>query len=98
MELIRSGDVLLEKVGKIKIKMKTAKDVVLAEGEVTGHRHVLLGQTLVGQYGNERYVQLENEAELVHEEHDTVIVPKGTYKVRLQREVNLADEVRQVLD
>ena len=72
--------------------------VVLAEGEATGHRHAFYGggvtlfrddalardipaDLYVGHFTVER-----DGAELKHEEHDTIVHPKGTYRVRLQRE------------
>jgi hypothetical protein len=72
---------------------------VLAEGETTGHKHVLQGDTeffddnglvtvSVGQKG----------ALLVHDEHAQISIPKGKYAVVLQREYSLIDGVRQVLD
>lgn len=72
--------------------------VVLAEGEATGHRHALYGggvtffrdDALARDMPAKLYVghlTIEGDgAELKHEEHDTIVLPKGTYRVRLQRE------------
>lgn len=98
MEFIRHGDVLLEKITGKNIKFQKAKDLVLAEGEVTGHKHVLMGDLLFAEQDGEKFIQLESDSKLTHQEHDTLNVPKGTYKVKLQREVNLQEETRQVMD
>lgn len=72
--------------------------VVLAEGEATGHRHAFYGggvtffrdDALARDMPAKLYVghlTIEGDsAELKHEEHDTIVLPKGTYRVRLQRE------------
>lgn len=72
--------------------------IVLAEGEATGHRHAFYGggvtffrdDALARDIPAKLYIGhliVEgNSAELKHEEHDTIVLPKGTYRVRLQRE------------
>lgn len=97
-EWIRHGDVVLKKVSNVKGKQHLKKDLVLAEGEVTGHFHTLKGQCLESVYADERFIELEQDLELEHREHDTLNVPKGKYQVLLQREVDMLGEVRQVMD
>lgn len=72
--------------------------VVLAEGEATGHRHAFYGGgvTLFRDDALARDVPANlyvghftidgDSAELKHEEHDSIVLPKGSYRVRLQRE------------
>lgn len=72
--------------------------VVLAEGEATGHRHAFYGgnvtlfrdDALARDVPANLYVghfTIDGDfAELRHEEHDNIVLPKGTYRVRLQRE------------
>lgn len=100
MKWIRHGDVILEKVNDIpKGKKKEVKSIVLAEGEVTGHKHILSGeQILVTENKDSRFIETLSDTKLVHEEHNTLDIPKGQYKVYIQREVDLANEVRQVMD
>ena len=56
--------------------------LVLAEGETTGHCHAILDDAatlFVQEDLNEmadRFVEIERDVELVHEEHGTVTVPK----------------------
>lgn len=98
MEWIRHGDVILQKVNTTNGKAKKMKECVLAEGEVTGHFHRLKGQVTELISEKDRFVEVEGEALLSHEEHDTLTIPEGKYKVLIQREVDLMGEVRQVMD
>jgi len=97
-EWIRHGDVVLERADKKITPKERAEKLVLAEGEVTGHKHVLSGQVAECVMEGERFVEVKGEAVLTHPEHDTLTVPEGTYKVLIQREVDLLGEVRQVMD
>lgn len=79
--------------------------VVLAEGEATGHRHAFYGgqvtffrdDALARDLPPRLYighVQIKGEsARLRHEEHDTITLPRGVYRVRRQREYQGADLV-----
>ncbi len=101
-EVIRHGDVILETVfeieGDVQRDVLIKASSVLAEGEVTSHKHVLNGQHLLSKVGSVQYVELMEEGQLSHEEHDTLTIPKGMYRVVIQREVDLLGEVRQVQD
>ena len=72
---------------------------VLARGEVTGHRHAVYGgrvamyrdDALARDIPPELYVGHiriggAEPAQLRHEEHDTISLRPGTYRVRRQRE------------
>lgn len=95
---IRHGDVILQKTEKVLGKQEKAEETILAEGEVTGHAHRLSGSLLVSEFEGQRFVELEDDGVLSHEEHDPLTIPRGKYQVLLQREVDLAGEVRQVMD
>lgn len=99
MEWIRHGDVILTKTNT-KFSGKKLDNVILAWGEVTGHKHQLRGQLLVeNTEGGPQLIEvLSDNAELTHEEHDTLLIPKGIYEVVIQREVDLLGHVRQVID
>ena len=83
---------------------------VLARGEVTGHRHrFMMGAaiTMFRDDGLARDVPSElyighvkvgaSGADLVHEEHDTIALPPGCYRIRRQREWT-AEQARVVAD
>lgn len=96
----RHGEVIINKIDLFPkdIKLKKVKDVILAKGEVTGHFHKLKDELLFAKSGDIQYLELDNELELEHQEHDTLQIPKGKYEVLIQREVDLLGEVRQVMD
>lgn len=83
---------------------------VLARGEVTGHRHrfdlmsnvtLFRDDALARGVPEELYighVKVEAAgADLVHEEHETISLPAGTYRIRRQREWD-AGQARVVAD
>lgn len=99
---MRQGDVLVEKVEAIPTGaervMAGARGYVLAEGEATGHAH-----TIAPEYGElyEKegvlYLKIEADAPLVHQEHATVTLPRGTYRVKRQVEYT-PQAIRNVAD
>ena len=83
---------------------------VLARGEVTGHRHRFNGDSgvlmfrddgLARDLAPELYVGHvtvpDGGAELRHEEHNTIDLPAGTYRIRRQREWT-SEQFRVVAD
>lgn len=92
----RQGDVLIREVGEIPADLQPIPlengRVVLAHGEVTGHAHVVEGDVELLLLPDDveelerRFLRVEAEAAVVHEEHDTVALPPGDYEVVRQRE------------
>jgi len=114
-ERYAQGDIVIERVeDRRKSGTPVERDadgaVVLARGEVTGHRHAFYGgnvamfrdDALARDIPAELYVghiRVKGEsAELRHEEHDTITLPKGTYRVRRQREFDALEDARVVED
>ncbi|MDQ3722996.1 MAG: hypothetical protein M3376_08005 [Actinomycetota bacterium] len=103
--MYRQGDVLIERVNTIPAGLlavpKEDGRVILAHGEVTGHAHAVLGDVefLAADLEDleERFLRVEREASVVHEEHDTVTLPPGDYRVKRQREYT-PEEIRRVAD
>jgi hypothetical protein len=94
-QVYRQGDVLIERVGSIPEGLKgvprEAGRVILAHGEVTGHAHAIVSdkvEFLAADLADleERFLRVEAEVDLVHEEHATITLPPGEYSVRIQRE------------
>lgn len=113
-ELAAQGDVIIEKISSDHIHSGKPVDadpdgaVVLARGEVTGHRHAFYTQ--VAMFHDESLARDMDQslyighihvpaggADLKHEEHDTINLDKGTYRIRRQRESSATD-VRIVAD
>lgn len=90
----RQGDVLLIRVeGEVKTlpHRSVARDegrIVLAYGEATGHAHAIADADaeLFELETGERFLVTSRGVSLRHEEHDTVELPAGAYRVVRQRE------------
>lgn len=103
--MVRHGDLLLETVETIPWGAKEKHSPVLLDGEVTGHAHRLdysVDGKTASVYEDERgtiYVSVAAPTPLTHEEHDTIVIPIGTYKMTRQREYNPYERaVRNVQD
>ncbi|MGO9461467.1 MAG: hypothetical protein ACLP1W_15380 [Rhodomicrobium sp.] len=105
--LYAQGDLLIERVADIPVsgtpvQPGTDGAAVLAEGEMTGHRHAIYDrvtmfrdEALAHDIPNGLYVghlRIDGPcARVQHDEHDAVTLPKGTYRVRRQRELEPKD-------
>lgn len=106
--IYRQGDIAIQKVKKAGGSFKKTKSLVLAEGEVTGHKHKLIpaSEKTVIEYEkvlNDGLVtHLLNivfaPAKVVHEEHDTITLDPGRYEVIRQREYDPVMYQRRVAD
>src|SRR3990167_524786 len=92
MPIIRHGDVLLipAQLPVSAKKVKSVTSFVLAEGETTGHRHVLTAEPtqLIDIYedGGKTYIVPHGMGTLTHQEHGTLTVLPGTYVLGAERE------------
>lgn len=103
----RQGDVLIELVDEIPTDAKACKiegDVILAWGEVTGHAHRLAPEKVkpfakggVWSPVAERFITALEGAALTHEEHGTIAIAPGNYRVVQQREYT-PEAIRNVAD
>ncbi|MGH7828497.1 MAG: hypothetical protein ACREQ7_25365 [Candidatus Binatia bacterium] len=85
----RQGDVSILAVNKVPYKArKLRSEPVLARGEVTGHAHrIAEGEVFLYQLAGLLYLRVISEfAKLYHEEHEDIMLPKGDYEIRRQRE------------
>lgn len=102
----RQGDVLLVESNKVIEGQPEARAadgaIVLAHGEVTGHRH----RFVVGKDSGEviankaaRQLTLQRTTALVHEEHTHIDIPGGV-RIDLPKQVEWTDEMepRRVAD
>ena len=90
----RQGDVLLISASPISEGQgQKLPHLVLAEGEVTGHKHqVTEGQAELYEENNVLFLRvLSQTATLVHEEHQPIHLPQGTWMVMIQREYQPQD-------
>jgi len=101
-KLYAQGDIILELVEEAAALVPLPRDpdgaMVLARGELTGHRHAFYGggvtlfrdDALARDLPPTLYIAHVTvsaaSAELQHEEHATISLPAGTYRVRRQQE------------
>jgi hypothetical protein len=108
-EMFAQGDLLIERVADIEpsgtiLSADAAGAVVLAEGEMTGHRHAVYDRVTMfrddalareipaGLYLGHLKVT-GGAATVVHDEHAPLTLLEGTYRVRRQRELEPKDAV-----
>jgi len=84
----RQGDIGLAKISKPNNLPDIQKRKILAEGEVTGHLHEVQGDnaTLYGDTPQTMILEVREPSELTHDEHSTILIEPGWYKVVRQRE------------
>ena len=97
----RQGDVLIVPIKNIPSGKKVTRKVTLALGEVTGHHHTIECGA-VGYADDEanlaEYFEVNSDtAELTHQEHDTIVIPKGKYRSVIQSEYT-PEAIRNVAD
>lgn len=74
--------------------------VVLAYGEVTGHAHAIAAPeaTLLTAADNARFLRIAGAVDLTHEEHRTIRIAPGEYRVVIHREWTDEMAAREVID
>jgi hypothetical protein len=107
------GDVFITKLNVLPKNLKPVAlehgAIVLAHGEVTGHKHqittpkrarllVAEKRTADDELLNVRFLEIMESCEIVHEEHSTITLAPGFYEVRQQREWTDANEPMRVAD
>ena len=111
--LFAQGDILIERLDDVPpsgvvVPPEVDGCSVIAEGEMTGHRHVIYDQvTMFRDDGLARdipgglyvtHLRVDGpRALLKHDEHDDIVLPRGTYRIRRQRELE-PDDARIVAD
>lgn len=106
-EMYAQGDLLIERVNDVEpsgtmVSADATGALVLAEGELTGHRHAIFERVTMfrddalarevpaGLYVG--HVKVENgPATIRHQEHAPIALGEGTYRVRRQRELEPRD-------
>jgi hypothetical protein len=86
--MYRHGDVFIA-TGEISKGAKQLPHCVLAEGEVTGHRHEIEEPSTADllQFRGKLFLRVTaKQATLVHQEHKPIALPKGDYRIWIQRE------------
>lgn len=98
MGLYRQGDIVLREVSQVPEDAHPCPGGILAYGERTGHSHRIDGDGQVWRQDTRLYLELEQPSRIVHEEHETLTLPRGLYEVVGQREYVSPEEDRLVFD
>ena len=84
--MIRHGDVQIIKIDSIPSDAKKLDRKELAFGEVTGHAHRTdLGELFETKDGK-LYLKVSELSKVSHEEHKTVTLQPGCYRVSIKRQ------------
>ena len=101
-QIYRQGDVYIIAVDEFEKPVQEKKSIVLAEGEATGHKHVLAGDRVESKilvhYDGQWWIDVRGGAVVTHQEHAPITLPAGKYAVRIQREYDPVSYARQVVD
>ena len=100
MSYYRQGDILIVAVSEITGQEQTPNGrIILAEGEVTGHAHAIADPAVTSYVGVDGvlYLDAPKGADVKHEEHATITLPPGKYRVIRQREYT-PEAIRNVAD
>jgi hypothetical protein len=96
--LFRQGDIYIESVRCVPEGAAKQFSTVLAEGEATGHRHRIRDFQTANVFAapGEMFIDVvADRAEIVHEEHATIALNRGVYRVWRQREYDPWAELQQ---
>ena len=96
----RHGDVLIAAINEIPADASPKHGAVLALGEITGHSHRFADPQGVALWdsGGQLFVTVKTAtATIIHEEHNPITLPQGTYRVWMQREYT-PQAIRLVVD
>jgi hypothetical protein len=105
-KIYRQGDVLIERIESIPSsaeKQKSARRIILAHGEVTGHHHALEVADPADWWkagkgiGEETFLCLTDGGIITHQEHAPIELPVGNYRVTRQKEYT-PQEIKNVCD
>jgi len=99
---VRQGDVFIEECAVLPADAQqvepVAGRVILAAGEVTGHHHAMpSSDAAILAKGAERFLKVNRQSTLSHEEHGPIVLPGGTYEITIQREYD-GEYMRPVVD
>lgn len=97
------GDVLIIGIDKIPESAELQKrkgDIIVAEGESTGHAHRIEDDFVKWYFkDNEIFIESEKSFVLRHEEHNPITIDPGKYRIGIVREFDHFEELeRRVID
>jgi hypothetical protein len=103
-EYYQQGDVLMFREDipeNAKSKDRHDRGYILAEGEVTGHAHVVedIDGVEMFELGEDLFLRADHDVIVKHEEHNHIKIPAGDYRIGIVKEYDhFEEEARQVTD
>ena len=102
--MIQQGDVQALRIdtlpNNVKKVARKERGYVLAEGETTGHAHVI--QDNIEMWEDEQgtlYVNIPQRTILVHEEHGPITFETGIWEIGIVQEVDpISEQIRSIQD
>lgn len=101
----RHGDVDIREVKESEVpkNLKKLDTLTLAFGEATGHHHTLVAEPMRAvvfeDEKGQKWVRLDDKAELTHQEHKTLTIEKGWYLIQIEQEFDpFKDAIQKVRD
>jgi hypothetical protein len=87
VKIYRQGDILFKKIDNLPTQLSKKEDNVVAEGEETGHAHVLVNGAVFELLNSDSlYIKSEQNTRITHQEHLPIKLEPGNYQVIRQRE------------
>lgn len=100
--ILQQGDVLIKKIDKLpegKKVERRQRGYVLAEGETTGHMHVIEDEIVMIEKDGVLFIGCKSDVIVKHEEHGHITIPAGNYQIGIVNEYDhFAEEARKVAD
>lgn len=102
--IYRQGDLIIKPINKLPENLKIVNKenrFVLAEGEQTGHKHLLVAERMeiLQDTNGKFYFNFGNSVELTHQEHKTITILPGIYEVGNEQEYDyMLNEIKKVQD
>ena len=92
--MYRQGDILIIRGEATESELSSCRveeNNIVTEGSITGHHHVIKNGMVYRKrkdwHGCIGYILAHKDCLLVHDEHATIKLPEGEYKIIKQREV-----------
>ena len=86
--MYRQGDVLLVESGRfITKRSQMVRDNIFIQGEITGHAHKIINGEVYNFWGR-IFVKANPNCRRIHDEHESIDIKKGFYRVIRQQEYN----------
>lgn len=95
---LQTGDVLYKRIDSVPKEAKKVKGDLVYKGQ--NHHHRLSGGVFsILKDGENTFLDVSRATKAVHEEHKSVVIPKGKYTIDIVQEYDhFLEESRRVID